>query len=95
MKIVLGAQTQGMIGYWLVQAMTNALPGREVACLVRRDGSRWRRVVPSPEPAGLLDLSAVRMLLDRQVIVICAGGVPVAREVAGRCAGWRRWWTRT
>ena len=31
---VLGAQTQGMIGYWLVQALQNALPGRQVACLV-------------------------------------------------------------
>jgi carbamate kinase len=115
---VLGAQTQGMIGYWLVQALQNALPGRQVACLVsrtlvrsedpafadpskfvgpvyeeqqarslaqsmgwqvRQDGSRWRRVVPSPEPAGLLDLPAVRMLLDSQVIVVCSGGggVPV------------------
>src|SRR5580693_3630255 len=33
---VLGAQTQGMIGYWLVQALQNALPGRQVACLVSR-----------------------------------------------------------
>ena len=115
---VLGAQTQGMIGYWLVQALQNALPGREVACLVsrtlvssqdpafahpskfvgpvyeeqrartlaqsmgwqiRQDGSRWRRVVPSPEPARLLDLPAVRILLDSQVIVVCSGGggVPV------------------
>jgi carbamate kinase len=115
---VLGAQTQGMIGYWLVQALQNALPGRQVACLVsrtlvspedpafahpskfvgpvyeeqqarslaqsmgwqvRQDASRWRRVVPSPEPAGLLDLPAVRMLLDSQVIVVCSGGggVPV------------------
>ena len=115
---VLGAQTQGMIGYWLVQALQNALPGRQVACLVsrtlvrsqdpafarpskfvgpvyeeqqarslaqsmgwqvRQDGSRWRRVVPSPEPARLLDLPAVRMLLDSQVIVVCSGGggVPV------------------
>jgi len=33
---VLGAQTQGMIGYWLVQALQNELPGRQVACLVSR-----------------------------------------------------------
>ena len=33
---VLGAQTQGMIGYWLVQALQNALPGRQAACLVSR-----------------------------------------------------------
>jgi carbamate kinase len=31
---VLGAQTQGMIGYWLLQALQNALPGREIASLV-------------------------------------------------------------
>ncbi len=30
---VLGAQTQGMIGYWLLQALGNALPGRSVVSL--------------------------------------------------------------
>ena len=115
---VLGAQTQGMIGYWLVQALQNALPGRQVACLVsrtlvrrddpafahpskfvgpvydeeqaralaasqhweiRQDGARWRRVVPSPEPAGLPDLPAIRTLLGTGAIVVCAGGggVPI------------------
>ncbi|HLX48516.1 MAG TPA: carbamate kinase [Streptosporangiaceae bacterium] len=33
---VLGAQTQGMIGYWLLQALHNALPERRAACLVTR-----------------------------------------------------------
>jgi carbamate kinase len=33
---VLGAQTQGMIGYWLIQAMQNVLPERDVACLISR-----------------------------------------------------------
>jgi carbamate kinase len=126
---VLGAQTQGMIGYWLVQALQNALPGRQVACLVsrtlvraddpafahpskfvgpvydeqqaralaasmhwevRQDGSRWRRVVPSPEPGELLDLPAVRTLLDRQAIVVCSGGggVPVmAMDGSGHTRG--------
>ncbi len=118
---VLGAQTQGMIGYWLVQALQNALPGRQAACLVSRtlvreddpafadpskfvgpvydepqaralaagrgwqvrpDGLAWRRVVPSPEPAELLDLDSIRALLDRGTIVVCCGGggVPVARH---------------
>jgi carbamate kinase len=31
---VLGAQTQGMIGYFLLQGFENALPGRQVASLV-------------------------------------------------------------
>ncbi|WP_128683610.1 carbamate kinase [Actinomyces qiguomingii] len=30
----LGAQTQGMIGYWILQAMQNALPGRHIASLI-------------------------------------------------------------
>ena len=31
---VLNAESQGMIGYWLLQALGGALPGREVACLL-------------------------------------------------------------
>ncbi len=31
---VLGAQTQGMIGYWLVQALAAAVPGARVGCLI-------------------------------------------------------------
>ena len=42
---VLGAQTQGMIGYWLLQALQNALPGTRVACLVSRT------VVSADDPA--------------------------------------------
>lgn len=33
---VLGAQTQGMIGYWLLQAMQNHLPGRQVAAIINQ-----------------------------------------------------------
>ncbi|MEU9832860.1 carbamate kinase [Streptosporangium sp. NPDC048047] len=32
----IGAETQGMIGYWLLQALQNALPGRQVAALVNQ-----------------------------------------------------------
>jgi carbamate kinase len=31
---VLGAQTQGMIGYWLVRALRGAVPGKPAGCLV-------------------------------------------------------------
>jgi carbamate kinase len=31
---VLGAQTQGMIGYWLAQALRRAAPGRAAGCLL-------------------------------------------------------------
>lgn len=33
---VLGAQTQGMIGYWLLQALQNRLPGRQVAAILNQ-----------------------------------------------------------
>ena len=33
---VLGAQTQGMIGYWLAQALSIAVPGRQVGLLICR-----------------------------------------------------------
>ncbi|MDP2774140.1 MAG: carbamate kinase [Nocardioides sp.] len=33
---VLGAQTQGMIGYWLLQAMQNQLPGQQVAAIINQ-----------------------------------------------------------
>lgn len=42
---VLGAQTQGMIGYWLLQALENALPGRDVAAVLTQT------VVDAGDPA--------------------------------------------
>jgi carbamate kinase len=125
---VLGAQTQGMIGYWLLQALQNALPGREVACIINQtlvdrddpafadpskfigevydearahqlaaergwtvkpDGPSWRRVVGSPAPLEVVETKLIRLLLDSQAVVVCAGGggVPVVRDEAGRLDG--------
>ncbi len=42
---VLGAQTQGMIGYWLVQALHNTVPGQPAGCLI------CRTVVHADDPA--------------------------------------------
>ncbi len=125
---VLGAQTQGMIGYFLLQALENALPGQEVVSLVcqtlvdaddpafavptkfvgpaytetegnrlarqwgwelRRDGTVWRRVVPSPEPRAIVELSTIRMLIGDGAVVVCAGGggIPVCRTGEGTLRG--------
>ncbi|MFD7072867.1 carbamate kinase [Nocardioides sp. NPDC059952] len=54
---------------------------------VRQDGTSWRRVVPSPRPQHIFELDAIRILLDRDVVVICAGGggIPtLVTEVDGR-----------
>lgn len=42
---VLGAQTQGMIGYWLMQALSRLRPARPAACLI------CRTVVRADDPA--------------------------------------------
>jgi carbamate kinase len=122
------AETQGMIGYLLLQALENALPGQQIVGLitqtlvaaddpafenptkfvgpiydeseaqtlarrwgwqVRPDGSSWRRVVPSPEPQGIVELATIKVLLADGAVVICAGGggVPVRRTPDGRLQG--------
>jgi carbamate kinase len=111
---VLGAQTEGMIGYMLEQELGNELPferhlatlltmievdpldpafghpskpigplydADEAARLEREkgwafmaDGDSMRRAVPSPAPRRIFGIDVIRTLLDRGVIVICAGG---------------------
>ncbi len=38
------------------------------------EGVRWRRVVPSPEPVRILEMNAIRPLVQAGAVVICAGG---------------------
>jgi carbamate kinase len=111
---VLGAQTEGMIGYVLEQELGNLLPfevpfatvltmvevdpsdpafgnptkfvgpvytkaqadqlAGEKSWAFKQDGDRWRRVVPSPEPKRIFEIRPIRWLLDKDVVVICAGG---------------------
>jgi carbamate kinase len=111
---VLGAQTEGMIGYVLEQELGNLLPvdvpfatlltmvevhpddpafddptkfvgpvyeradaerlAAEQGWVVKPDGDRWRRVVPSPLPARIYEIRPIRWLLDKGAVVICAGG---------------------
>jgi carbamate kinase len=111
---VLGAQTEGMIGYVLEQELGNLLPievpfatlltmievdpddpafsdptkfvgpvydradadrlAAEKGWAVKQDGDHWRRVVPSPEPKRIFEIRPIQWLLDKDVVVICAGG---------------------
>jgi carbamate kinase len=56
---------------------------------VRPDGDRWRRVVPSPQPRRIVQLGAIRRLVDAGYLVVCAGGggVPVLEDEAGHHEG--------
>ncbi|MDI6105253.1 carbamate kinase [Actinoplanes sp. NEAU-A12] len=57
---VLGAQTQGMIGYWLMQALQNALPGRQVAAILDQT------LVSAADPAFANPAKFVGQVYDEQ-----------------------------
>jgi carbamate kinase len=125
---VLGAESEGMIGYLVEQELRGRLPGREFATLLTQvvvdpddpafrkpskpigprldparaerqrrerghrvapDGDALRRVVPSPEPRRILELTAIRMLLEAGLVVVCAGGggIPVVIDASGAIRG--------
>jgi carbamate kinase len=54
-----------------------------------RDGDRYRRLVPSPEPRAISELRALRLLVDAGFLVVCAGGggIPVAVGADGLLRG--------
>jgi carbamate kinase len=56
---------------------------------VRRDGDAWRRVVPSPEPQRIVQLDAIKRLVDDGFLVVCAGGggIPVVDDAVGHQQG--------
>ena len=111
---VLGAETEGMIGYMIEQELGNLLPedrplatlltmievdphdpafaeptkfigpiytrakaqalAAERGWIVKPDGEHWRRVVPSPLPKRIFELRPIEWLLERNTVVVCAGG---------------------
>ena len=111
---VLGAETEGMIGYIIEQELGNLLPfevpfatvltmvevdpddpgfrnptkfvgpvyekaaaerlAAEKGWVVKPDGPKWRRVVPSPLPRRIVEIRPIKWLLEHGTIVICAGG---------------------
>lgn len=62
---------------------------RERGWTMARESAGWRRVVPSPRPQRILELAAVKLLLDAGLIVIAAGGggIPVVRDEDGALSG--------
>lgn len=55
---------------------------RERGWVVKPDGDKWRRVVPSPLPKRILDSKVIDLLLNHGGVVVCAGGggIPIVRR---------------
>jgi len=126
---VLGSQTEGMIGYVIMQELGNLLPyerpfatlltqiqvdpddpafarptkpigpvygkadservARERSWTMAADGDGFRRVVPSPRPQHIFEIRVIEMLVEKNVVVICAGGggIPTMYEDGRRLIG--------
>lgn len=79
---VLGAQTQGMIGYWLLQAMQNQLPGQQVAAIINQT------LVEAADPAFADPTKFVGEVYDREQAEKLAAERGWVVKADG--AGWRR-----
>lgn len=131
---LIGADTQGAIGYMIAQALGNELQRRGIQkpiaavvtqVLVDRDdpafqnptkgiggftdeedargfekdgwrvmedaGRGWRRVIASPIPLKIIELDAIRSLVEQGYIVIAVGGggIPVIEDEEGNLVGTR------
>jgi len=56
--------------------------------MIDEAGHGWRRVVASPRPVEIIELDAIQACLDKEIVVIAAGGggIPVVRR-NGRLEG--------
>jgi carbamate kinase len=124
---VLGAESEGMIGYLIEQELANALGGGKAAAILTRievdpadpafgkpsspsapstarrrrrtgrqarlDDDARRRVFPPRRrlaaPAAHFEIAAIRLLIEHEITVICAGGggIPVVRQSDGTHRG--------
>lgn len=57
--------------------------------IIEDSGRGYRRVVPSPQPAAIAEIYAIKTLVNSGALVICSGGggIPVVRDEAGLLHG--------
>lgn len=129
---VIGADTQGAIGYMIARALDNEFKRRSIqrsvaavvtqvvvdrhdsgftnptkgiggfttedkarvfeqeGWMVKEDAGRgWRRMIASPQPLRIVELEAIKTLIDNNFIVVGVGGggIPVIEDDAGDLKG--------
>jgi len=77
------------VGPFYSREQAEALARERGFAFVEDSGRGHRRVVASPPPLEIVEVRAIRALLEAGVVVIAAGGggIPVAREADGRLRG--------
>jgi len=77
------------IGPFFSKYRAEKLQGMQGWVMVEDSGRGWRKVVSSPRPLEILEIEAVRALLDRDIIVVAGGGggIPVVRREDGTLEG--------
>ncbi len=129
---VIGADTQGSIGYMITRALDNEFKKRglkkssaavvtqvvvdgndpgfknptkgiggfttkdkadiftQEGWIVKEDAGRgWRRMIASPQPLKIVELDAIKNLIDNGFIVVAVGGggIPVIEDEKGKLSG--------
>jgi len=77
------------IGGFMEEDEAKERAAKEGWTVVEDAGRGWRRVVPSPIPQEIIELEAVRELLDAGIVTITVGGggIPVIRNEEGNLEG--------
>ena len=83
------ARPEKPIGRFYTQDQAELLAREHHWQLVEDPRRGFRRVVPSPAPARIVQLPTIEKLAELDVTVICCGGggIPVSRDESGRIRG--------
>jgi carbamate kinase len=77
------------IGSFMDEGTARTLAAREGWTIAEDAGRGWRRVVPSPEPRSIVELDAIRALVEAGFVItaVGGGGIPVIRDADGQLHG--------